>query len=82
MLKRTFTVVALTIAGLLLGAAAATAAAVDVCLAAGTSGGASSATFLASTGSSLNIGVWVMIGIAVLAVGTVLTLVGRAQTAR
>ncbi len=76
-------VAALTVVGLVVGTAVVSASThyADLCVAAasvmGVAGGSSGGSALASTGSSVNVGLWVLIGLGVLSVGAALTLVGR-----
>lgn len=81
MLKRSLIVLALAAVGLVIGTAVVSASThyADLCVAAAAAGGSvATGTPLASTGSSMNVGLWVLVGAAVLAVGVALTLMGRA----
>jgi hypothetical protein len=79
-LKRSLIVLVLAAVGLVIGAVvSASTHYADLCVAAAAAGGSLAAgTPLASTGSAVNVGLWALIGAAVLAVGIALTLMGRA----
>ena len=74
MLKKSLFVLALTVVGTAVVSASTSYA--DLCVAAA-AGGSAAAAGLASTGSSLNVGLWVLIGLVTLAVGVALAVVGR-----
>jgi hypothetical protein len=80
-LKRSLIVLVLAAVGLVIGTAVVSASThyADLCVPAAAAGGSLAAgTPLASTGSAVNVGLWALIGAAVLAVGIALTLMGRA----
>lgn len=86
MLKKSVFVLTLAAVGLIVGTTVVSASThyADLCMAAAAVGGSASSVGsgpLASTGSSINVGLWVLIGAVALAVGLALTLMGRSGRA-